>query len=242
MTLRAPVGLSSAGERELEPATSRYLVRVHRLRPGDAFVAFDVESGLEADAELLVADPRRARVRLGAPRPARVAAPLPVTLLWSLGKGDKPESVIRDATALGVARVVLVTTERSVPRLGERAEGRRERWQSVAREAARQCGRGDVPELSGPLALGEAFGLLAGVRGVVLDPEAQAPLGEVLSDWRPNEPLCVLIGPEGGLGPRELDAAREAGFRAARFGRLTLRTETAAIAVLGALVALSETP
>jgi 16S rRNA (uracil1498-N3)-methyltransferase len=101
-TLRAAVGSLSAGERELEPAIARYLVRVHRLRVGDVFVAFDPEAGVEADAELLTAD-KRVRVRIGAPRPARVTAPLPVTLLWALGKGDKPESVIRDATALGVA-------------------------------------------------------------------------------------------------------------------------------------------
>ncbi|MBK9000072.1 MAG: 16S rRNA (uracil(1498)-N(3))-methyltransferase [Myxococcales bacterium] len=242
MTLRAAVGSLVAGERDLDAATSRYLVRVHRLRVGEAFVVFDVESGLEADAELLVAEPRRARARVGEPRPARVSAPLPVTLLWSLGKGDKPESVIRDATALGVARVVLVTTERTVPRLGERGEGRRERWQSVAREAARQSGRGDLPELVGPLALGDALGLLPEALGVVLDPEAEAPLRAVLSDWRPSASLRVLVGPEGGLAQHELAAAREAGFRPARFGRLTLRTETAAVAVLGALVALAETP
>lgn len=231
-----------AGERDLDAATSRYLVRVHRLRAGDAFLAFDVESGLEADAELLVAEPRRARARLGEPRPARVAAPLPVTLLWSLGKGDKPETVIRDATALGVARVVLVTTERTVPRPGERGEGRRERWQRVAREAARQSGRGDVPALEGPLALGEALGVMPETLGVVLAPEADASLRAVLADWRPDAALRVLVGPEGGLAPHELAAARGAGFRPARFGRLTLRTETAAVAVLGALVALAETP
>lgn len=231
-----------AGERDLDAATSRYLVRVHRLRVGDAFLAFDVDSGLEADAELLVAEPRRARARLGEPRPARVAAPLPVTLLWSLGKGDKPETVIRDATALGVARVVLVTTERTVPRPGERGEGRRDRWQRVAREAARQSGRGDVPALEGPLGLGEALGVMPEALGVVLAPEAGASLRAVLADWRPDAALRVLVGPEGGLAPHELAAAREAGFRPARFGRLTLRTETAAVAVLGALVALAETP
>lgn len=240
MTLRAPVGSLGAGERSLDPATSRYLVRVHRLRSGDAFLAFDVDAGQEADAEILEADPRRARVRIGLPRPARVAAPLPVTLLWALGKGDKPESVIRDATALGVERVVLVSSERSVPRLGERAEGRRERWRVVAREAARQSGRGDVPELVGPLTLEQALGLAPDALGVVLEPEAEAPLAEALGDWALPAPLRVLVGPEGGFDEAELAAARAAGLRSARFGRLTLRTELCAVAVLGALLALSE--
>jgi len=240
VTLRAPVESLCAGERELELGPSRYLVLVRRLRAGARFVAFDPARGLEADAELLVADPRRALVRFGPPRAGRVTAPLPVTLLWSLGKGDKPEAVIRDATALGAAAVVLVTTARSVPRLSERAEERRERWLTVAREAARQSGRGDVPTVVGPLGLADALVFARDSAGVVLDPEARTHLARALGDWRPPAPLRVLIGPEGGLTPGELSEARAAGFVAASFGRLTLRTETAVVAVLGALVALAD--
>ncbi len=240
MTLRAPVDALGPGERDLDPATSRYLVRVHRLRVGDAFVAFDVAAGLEADAEILQADPRRARARVGPPRPAAVTSPLPVTLLWAVGKADKPESVIRDATALGVVRIVLLTTERTIVQLSDRADVRRERWQNVARNAARQCGRGDVPELIGPLHLADALEIDAGVSGVVLDPRAESTLVQALSALAPRARLRVLIGPEGGLGVGELAAARSAGFSSARFGRLALRTETAVVAVLGALLARSD--
>lgn len=240
MTLRVPVSALSAGERALDHATSRYLVKVHRSRVGEAFTAFDVDAGLEADAQVLSADPRAARIRLGTPRPAPVTSPLPVTLLWAVGKADKPEAVIRDATALGVRRIVLCTTERTVVRLGERAEARRPRWQSVAREAARQSGRGDVPELVGPVSLAEALALGAGSVAMVLDPKAELTLAQVLAPTPALTPLSVLIGPEGGLDDGELAAAAQAGFRAVRFGRLVLRTETAAVAVLGALLGLAD--
>lgn len=218
----------------LDAALSRYLVRVHRLRRGDAFLAFDVDGGVEADARVVEADPRRARVEIGPLRSARVSAPLPVVLLWALGKGDKPEQVIRDATALGAKRLVLVDTERSVPRLGERADARRERWRLVAREAARQSGRGDVPEIEGPLELAAA--LAGSARGVVLDPGADRPLVELLAGWDGVSELSVLIGPEGGLDPDEIRAAEAAGLTPVRFGSLTLRTETAVVAVLGVLL------
>lgn len=242
MTLRVPVSELSAGERALDSATSRYLVKVHRARVGDGFTAFDVDAGLEADAEVSSADPRAARIRLGAPRAARVTSPLPVTLLWAVGKAEKPEAVIRDATALGVRRIVLVTTERTVVRLGDRADARRLRWQSVAREAARQSGRGDVPELLGPLSLTEALELARDSVALVLDPKAEHTLRAVLAPSSGSAPLSVLIGPEGGLDEHELGAAVQAGFRPVRFGRLVLRTETAAVAVLGALLALADGP
>lgn len=240
MTLRAPVDALGEGERDLEPATSRYLVRVHRSRVGDRFVAFDVAAGLEADAEVVHADPRRARVRIGPLRSAAATAPLPVTLLWALGKADKPEAVIRAATSLGVVRIVLVTTERTIVRPSERSDARRERWQSVARDAARQSGRGDLPDLVGPLPLDDALAIDAATPGVVLDPSAESTLAQVLSARAPREMLRVLIGPEGGLGPGELARARGAGLLPARFGRLVLRTETAVAAVLGALLARSD--
>ncbi len=220
----------------LDLASSRYLVRVHRTKAGAAFIAFDPAAGLEADATLVDADPRRARVRLGEVRAAAAVAPLAVTLLQALGKGDKAELVVRDATALGVARIVFVETERSVPRVGDRRDAKRERWLEVARQAARQSGRGDVPEIVGPLGLDAALALAAGLAGVVLDPKAGASFATGVSEGS----RVLLIGPEGGLTERELALAESSGFRRVRFGRLVLRTETMAVAALGAMLALCD--
>jgi 16S rRNA (uracil1498-N3)-methyltransferase len=122
-------------------------------------------------------------------------------------------------------------------RLAERAAGRRQRWREVAVQAARQSGRGDVPSIDGPLSLAAAVeGTAAEVR-VVLAPDAREPLLDLVSSAASDALVAVLIGPEGGLGASELALADAHGFRRARLGPLVLRTEIAATAVLGALLA-----
>jgi 16S rRNA (uracil1498-N3)-methyltransferase len=241
--LRLPLSNLSEGERELDQSASRYLVRVHRLRADAAFVVFDPETATEADAWLTRADPRSAACRVGPPRSAACVAPLPVVLVQALGKGDKPDEVVRDATALGARGIVFVASARSVPRLGARAEGRGARWRSLALDAARQSGRGDVPFVLAPAsldaALAEAEVERASLR-VVLAPGAPQSLYELCADWDGRAPLALLIGPEGGLSPEEITASQARGFVPARLAALVLRTETAATAALGALGALAE--
>lgn len=237
--LRVAVSDLASGERKLGEAASHYVVRVHRLPIGATFMVFDPTAALEADATLLDQNARAARCRIGEPRRASKVGGLRVVLLQALGKGDKAESVIRDATALGVQAIELLETERSVPRP---REARRERWLEIAVQAARQSGRGDVPVIGGPRPLGEALaGLDEAVRPrVVLSPDASATLLGTLEGWTGEARLALLVGPEGGLSSAELEQAERAGFRRSSFGPLVLRTETAATAALGALLGWAE--
>lgn len=239
-TVRVFVPELVGGERLLDDAASRYLLRVHRLGAGDRFIAFDPDAALQAEGNVVAARGRRALCRFGEPGPASHVPGFEVTLLQGLGKGDRFDRVVRDATALGVRSVIAVETARSMVDLGDRAAARRERWRTIAVEAARQSGRGDAPRIEGPLRLGEALGARADALRLVLDPEASASLAVRLQDWSPAQPLVLLVGPEGGLSPEELAEARAAGFSPARFGEFVLRTETAATAVLGAVVARLE--
>jgi 16S rRNA (uracil1498-N3)-methyltransferase len=238
---RVPLPIADAGEHALDRKTAHYLGEVLRLGPGDAFVAFDPEQRLEADATMVAAG-RAARYALGAPRPAPLPGNAGVVLIQAAGKADKVEQVIRHATALGVGEVHVIESERSVSRSGERAEARRERWQACALDAARQSGRGDYPKLGGPSSLEAELAALAPRAGLklCLAPSAQESLKAVAAGWRAGQPLCLLIGPEGGLSERELACCVSAGFRLARFGELVLRTEIAGIFVLGALSVLGE--
>jgi 16S rRNA (uracil1498-N3)-methyltransferase len=233
--VRVAVTKLEAGERELVARAARYVARVRRVSIGERFVVFDPEAGVEADAELVAVRAGRAVCRVGAVRPAR-RSPFSITLIQAIGKGDKVDRVVRDATALGVGRVVVVDSGRSVPRLGERAPARRDRWRAIAVEVARQSGRGDLPEIEGPKPLGEALGEGAGdALRVVLVPGA-APLASVLAD-RCGARVVLLVGPEGGFDDAELAATQAAGFVAAALGPFVLRTETAATAALGAVTA-----
>lgn len=236
--IRVALSPLEAGETALAGAAFRYVCRVHRLAASDQFIAFDPDAGLEARATLLRVERDQALCRVEQPQPA-AAQRLDVTLIYGLAKGDKVDQVVRDATALGVTRILLTSMERSVVRLaGARAEQRHSRWHSIAVESARQCGRRDVPEIAGPLEYSEAIERAALRAGLLLccDPTAVNGLGVLLEGWEPSSHVALIVGPEGGLAPREIEAALERGFVPARLGNLALRTETAAVAVLAVVL------
>jgi 16S rRNA (uracil1498-N3)-methyltransferase len=239
--LRVPFAGLAPGVCPLGAALGRYVTRVHRLGPGARLCLFDPEVGLEADGELVAGPSPEVWCRVGEPRPSGYRA-LPVHLLQGLGKADKPDEVIRAATALGVASVRLVQTERSVARLtAERGSGRLERWRRIAIEAARQSGRGDIPALDAPSALADALARVDASARITLAASAD-PLYVRLGAWRGLEPLALLVGPEGGLDAAEQRLAEGAGFLPASLGSTTLRSELAGVAALGALVALAAAP
>jgi 16S rRNA (uracil1498-N3)-methyltransferase len=235
---RVPLPGLEAGERALDPKTARYLGDILRLQSGDVFLAFDADAHLEADATFAGG----ARCVLGPVRAAARALDTGIVLVQALGKGDKTEQVVRSATALGVAEVHLVESARSVARAGERSDAKRIRLESIALDAARQSGRGDVPKLVGPHALErelDAWRSLPAIK-LCLVPGAARSLRSLTRDWSVGSPIALLIGPEGGFAPEELSAAEGAGFVAASFGELVLRTEIAGVAALGALLLLGQ--
>lgn len=233
--LRVPYSPLVPGDIALPEDESHYVSRVRRLQAGDAIVLFDTVARTEADASITRVDKKRVHVTVGELRPASLLGALPVTLLQAIGKGDKPERVIREATTLGVKAIVIVETDRSVPRGAKRGE----RWKSVALDAARQSGRGDVPDISSAESLAHALeGVTTSFR-FVLAPDSDRSLSRALDGWK-AEPLTLAIGPEGGFSAEELAVAIQNGFHRVRFGTLVLRTETAATAALGAILGLIE--
>lgn len=233
--LRVPLGDLSTGVRVLPEAAARYVTRVHRLRTGDRFLAFDPEARAEAEVEILETG-KSVTCRIGVVAPSSAAAPDSVVLLWGIGKGDKPEQVVAAATALAVERVTLVESARAIVTLGDRRESRLDRYRAVAVEAARQCGRGDVPTISGPVPLAAALAEAShGIR-LSLEPGAKTSLADALQR-RTDERVWLLVGPEGGFSSDEIELCRAHGFDAVSLGRYVLRTELAAIAALGAIAA-----
>lgn len=223
----------------------RYLTRVLRLSPGDAVDLFDGR-GLEVTATIVTVGARELTLQLGERRQVPRRATAPVTLLQGLPRSERMDLVVQKATELGAARVVPVRAARSAA--GQ--QGRPERWEKIAQEAARQSGRPDWPTLTPVLPLEQALAELSpgGVRVVAWEEAPGAtPLSAILAGvTAPGSPavpsVALLIGPEGGLTREEVDAATAAGFQIATMGPRILRTETAAIvamalaqAALGAL-------
>jgi 16S rRNA (uracil1498-N3)-methyltransferase len=234
--VRVPLALPPAGEHVIEGAPARYLVRVLRLAPGDRFTAFDPAERREAEVTVLELHKQALRAHFEPATDARVVGLTDVTLVQCAGKGDKVDEVVRAATALGASAIVIATSERSVVR-GSPSAQKLGRLRAIALDAARQSGRGDLPELAGPLPLAEALSNHApeDALKLCLNPGADATFGQALAR-RNGRPLVLLVGPEGGFSDDERILTEQAGFEPVRLGLLVLRTELAGSAALGAVL------
>lgn len=214
----------------------RYLVRVLRLGLGDEVTLFDGRGG-EADAVITRLGPRAVELRVSQRRQDAAPSGPVITLIQALARGEKLDFVVQKATELGVGRIIPVTTLRAVPRLETlRATSRRVRWQKIAREAARQSGRSDVPEVEPVTSL--TLALDASPRDalkIILWEQARSQGLKALLPAEAPSGIVIAIGPEGGFAPEEVEHARAAGFLAAGLGPRILRTETASLAALAIL-------
>ncbi len=216
---------------------TRHITTVLRLGPGDLVVAAD---GRGRDYTVRIE-------RLGpgvvgtvvAVTDSRAESPLALTLLQGIPKGDRMEAIVRAATELGVVRVLPVIAERTVVRLeAARWHERARRWQRVAREAAKQCGRAVIPTVEAPRPLPEGLDLAGADLRLCLWEGDAPPLDAVLAaGLGAPRSAAVLVGPEGGLARAEVEQAARRGWRAARLGPRILRCETAGPAVLAVLQA-----
>jgi 16S rRNA (uracil1498-N3)-methyltransferase len=208
----------AGGPVTLDPDTSHHLLRVVGIAPGEAVVLHDGR-GREADAVLRAVVAGRAVLDAGAP--SAVLSPPPTVLCVAVLKGPAFDLALRMAVELGVTAIHPVQAQRSVPR-GERAD----RWMRVVAAAADQCGRAVLPEVAEAAPLERVLGALpAGLPLRLHLPGAPA--------LAPAEgPLGVLVGPEGGWAPAEVDAARAAGAAEAGLGPFVLRADTAVAAAL----------
>jgi 16S rRNA (uracil1498-N3)-methyltransferase len=221
-----------AARASLTDGARHYLRDVLRLEPGDPVELFD---GRGHAWEALL-EPGFEALALGRRREAAPGGPA-LHLLFALAKGEKNDLVVQKATELGVACLVPWAAERSVVRLdADKGAARAVRWRRIAEEAARQCGRTDLPEVADPGTLAAALGGVPdGFRAVVLHGAAGRPLGSLPLEGAPG--VAAVVGPEGGLTPAELTACRAVGALEAGLGPRTLRAETAAIAVVALLQA-----
>jgi len=164
-------------------------------------------------------------------------AALPVHLLMAVFKFDHMEWGIEKATELGVARITPVIARRTEKHLSQAAAKRVERWRRIAREAAQQSRRSDVPEVSDPVTLKAALeGVSAQTRLLLAETEQENSLRAALASGARS--VALAIGPEGGWTPEEMSVFAAAGWKSVTLGPRILRAETAAIAGLAVCSAM----
>lgn len=225
----------ASSEPTLGPEDSHHCADVLRLKVGDAITLFDGE-GTVADAVLTEVHRKHCRVRIGE---KTTSAPLrcAVTLAQAVPKGKNMDLILQKAVELGASTIVPLLTRRTVVKIDdEDASRKQERWQQIALEACKQCGRNQVPAVTKPCSLEEFLhhpreGLLLLAS---LQPGAVS-IKDALSGTPDHAAVTVLVGPEGDFTPEESAVALAAGAIPVTLGPMILRAETAAIYCLSVL-------
>lgn len=229
--------LSSGTELALPSQASEHVARVLRLTAGDAITLFNGD-GSDYPSLIGSVGKREVIVQVLAQQPLQNESPLRLTLAQGVARGEKMDLIVQKATELGVARIIPLLTERSEVKLdASRTEKRLAHWQAVAASACEQSGRARLPHIVAPQPLD------AWVRGLADDGTtrlALLPGGNVKTCELTFSSAggVLVVGPEGGLGDRDITTLNESGFRGLVLGPRILRTETAGLAALAALQAI----
>jgi 16S rRNA (uracil1498-N3)-methyltransferase len=217
-------------------AEARHAVTVSRLAVGET-VAIGNGAGLVVTGTIVTAEHTELAIEVTevAKEPRRTPG---IFLAQALAKGDRDELAVQAATELGVDGVIPWAAARSISRWeGSKVAKGRDRWAAVVREATKQSLRAWIPDVL-DLATTKQLARMASViepveiRMLVLEPTAALPLSELEPDGRD---IVLLVGPEGGVAPQELDVLAAAGASIVRLGDEVLRTSTAGPAAIAVL-------
>lgn len=216
----------------IEGSDAHYLTNVLRLEKGNEILAFDGEGSLytveitktaKGSVEGLVKDVST----------STKDTKIDITLVQGVAKGEKMDYIVQKCTEIGISKIIPILTERTVVKLDEKKKkNRQERWQKIAKEAAKQSRRVMVPEI-GEVTTLDRFKdtLTTGERTIILwEDELNLGLKTYLQKQDKLEKLNIIIGPEGGFSEAEVNKLKEKGVMSISLGSRILRTETAGLA------------
>ncbi len=223
---------------------ARHISRALRMAAGEHITVCDM-ARTEYECELIAFLPDCVQARVLSEHESATEPPVHITLYQALPKGDKLDSVIQKAVECGASRIVPFESERCVVRAKPEAEAHKtERRTRIAHEAAKQCGRGVLPEVL-PTVRFEDVLKDASEADVVLfcyEGDGTVPIGRLLraQNIKKGSKLAIVIGSEGGFSLGEAKKAEENGFLMTGLGARILRTETASSFVLACISCLLE--
>lgn len=227
------VNLEIGNKLSLDEKNSHHLARVLRANVGDELTVFNGQGG-EYFATIHAINKKSVEVTIKSFSPREAKSPINIHIAQGIARGEKMDFIVQKATELGVHEITPIITERCNVRLsGEREEKRWQHWQLVAISTCEQSGRNDIPHINPPI---DYYGWLKNVQfdlGYVLSPHVQQ---KTISNELPDQAtIALIIGPEGGLSDKEVEAAQQANFQSLCLGSRILRTETAALAAISVL-------
>jgi len=217
-----------ASEVTLQGDQAAHLAKVLRAKPGQVVTLFDGK-GNEFAAEVISAGRKAVRLRADAGRFLPRMPRLPLTIASAVPKGHRMDHLIELCAAYGVSRLAPIDTERSVASARNASDAKRERWERIVVETAKQCGRNVLMEIN-PMDLDDV--LQAPGQGELRLVAAPGGVGRSVREALPaQKAVLALIGPEGGLADEELNRALAAKFQPVGLGEAILRIEHAAAAL-----------
>lgn len=158
----------------------------------------------------------------------------PITLIQAIPKKDKMDYIAEKATELGVSRIIPVITARTIPEWNDsKKSGVVQRWQRIALEAAKQCGRRDIPQIGPVIDFKQAINEINdhGLKLLAALSDKAEKLSDSLKGYTSGK-VAVAIGPEGDFTTEEIQAALTCGFKIISLGNLVLKSDTAGLALL----------
>lgn len=218
---------------------AHHIADVLRMSVGDRVICCDM-SRVEYDCRIKSISRGKVELEVISAGAADTEPPAPIALYQALPKGDKMDIIVQKAVETGVNEIIPFISERCISRPdAEGAAKKVARWQKIAAEAAKQCGRSVIPRIHGVTSFSEAAASCKnvsdnGIAFICYEGDGTLPLGELIRGKNYCE-YRFMIGSEGGFSQKEFEAAKNAGLRPAGLGKRILRCETAPSFVLACI-------
>lgn len=214
-----------------------HITRVLRKEPGDILTLCD-GAGRDFECRITRAGLEKIELEILSCHNCANEPDIKISLFVALSKGDKTEYVIQKCVELGVFEIYTFTSSRCVIRLTEKDIARKTvRWRRIAYEAAKQCGRGIIPEVHETVSFKDMTGKALSCENALFfyEGETERTLKQAL-DTRRGDSIAVVIGPEGGFSLDEAGYAKEYGLIPVTLGKRILRCETAPVCAISAIM------
>lgn len=229
-----PENISDGKIRIAEDAS--HITRVLRMSKGEEILVFD-GTGVEYTARLCEISPNECLAEIVSEEVSSAEPLIKVSIFQGVPKSGKMETIIQKAVELGVYEIVPVEMERCVVKFSAKNRiEKTKRWNKVAVEAAKQCGRSLIPRVHEPIEYEDALRIMKSLDLAIMPYEVLGHDGEkglkgILKDFEGTS-VGILIGPEGGFSDKEAKSAKDSEIRLIGLGKRILRTETVASAVV----------
>ena len=218
---------------------AKHLLYAMRVRPSQVFVIVDRE-GTVFEAKVVACTKDEVTMQfVSFMENADTEPPIDVVLAQSLPKSDKMDYIVQKAVELGASEIVPVLAKHCVVKYDDKkCKARQKKWQKIADEAAKQCGRTNLPQVEDFVNLQALVEKYADYTCIVCyEAEAKQSLKEVLrAEDMHSKKFLVLIGPEGGFTPEEIAFCKEHNFISISLGKRILRTETASLSAISIIM------